>query len=176
MKIGFDEIVPNLIFGEVERYDASWYDFYYCEFVCVYIGFGDTLQLFSRHAAECGAGFINCKNLFVDVVIVHFRPTVDARALEEQLRMIENVVHPSLEALENGMHANKMMGGVIAGVRTGVFVMDAASHEAVGEYLRSLPFWGTMKWTVEPLQSMRSAVEQDRAAFKKAREMSLGHK
>ena len=101
---------------------------------------------------------------------------IAGKPLEEQLSWIENVVHPSLEALENGMHEKKMMGGVIAGVRTGLFVMDASSHEAVGEYLRSLPFWGAMKWTVEPLQSMHSAVEQDRAAFKKARAISSGHR
>ena len=101
---------------------------------------------------------------------------IAGKPLQEQLGWIEKVVHPSLEALENGMHEKKMMGGVIAGVRTGLFVMEASSDEAVGEYLRSLPFWGAMKWTVEPLQSMHSAVEQDRAAFKKAREISSGHR
>ncbi len=60
---------------------------------------------------------------------------------------------------------------MIAGVREGVFILEASSNEEVGTFLRNLPFWGAMKWTVFPIQSFKSAVEQDKASFKQARAM-----
>jgi hypothetical protein len=84
---------------------------------------------------------------------------------------IEMVVHPSLEALGKSVGDKKVMGGVVAGVREGVFLLEASSNEEVGMFLRNLPFWGAMKWTVFPIQSFKSAVEQDKASFKQARVM-----
>jgi hypothetical protein len=74
---------------------------------------------------------------------------------------IEMVVHPSLEVLGKSVGDKKVMGGVVAGVREGVFLLEASSNEEVGMFLRNLPFWGAMKWAVLPPQSFKSSVEQD---------------
>ena len=87
---------------------------------------------------------------------------------------IEMVVHPSLEMLEKAVQEKKITGGVGAGVREGVFIFDASSNEEVGKFLRSLPFWGALKWTVTPLQSYKSAIDQDKASFQQARAMMAG--
>lgn len=96
---------------------------------------------------------------------------ITGKPFGDVMSWIETVIHPSLEALEKAVGARMVTGGVIAGVRTGVFILEASSHEEVGMYLRNLPFWGAMKWTVFPIQSFKSAVEQDKASFKQARAM-----
>ncbi len=73
------------------------------------------------------------------------------------------------------MQAKRITGGLAAGAREGYFIMDASSHEEISEFLRNLPFWAMMKWTVIPLQSPRSANEQDKAFMQKAKAM-IGEK
>jgi hypothetical protein len=96
------------------------------------------------------------------------------KPMQEIMAFIEGIIAPSLEALEKAMQAKKVTGGLAAGEREGYFIMDASSHEEIGEFLRNLPFWGSMKWTVIPLQSPRSANEQDEAAMQKAKAMLSG--
>lgn len=89
---------------------------------------------------------------------------VGAMLPPEQLAgIIEQAALPSLEMLAQWEEEGKGKGGVFAGERTGVFVLEAASSEEVGQLLASLPFWGLLKWHVRPLQSFRSALERDRA-------------
>lgn len=94
---------------------------------------------------------------------------VAGKPQEEVIRWIEKVVYPSLELLEKATQEKKITGGVIAGERIGAWIMDASSNEEVGKFLRSLPFWGAMKWTVVPIQSFRSSMEQDKEAFRQTR-------
>lgn len=96
-------------------------------------------------------------------------------SMEESFKWIEMVVHPSLEILEKQVQEKKIIGGIAAGERIGYFIIDVPSHEEAGRWLRNLPFWGALKWTVVPLQSSRSAVDQDKAAFQHARAMMAGH-
>ena len=96
---------------------------------------------------------------------------IAGKPFAEAMSWIETVVHPSLEAADKFVREKKITGGVIAGVREGVFILEAPSNEEVGMFLRNLPFWGAMKWTVSPIQSFKSAVEQDKASFKQARAM-----
>jgi|SRR5208283_6093840 len=96
---------------------------------------------------------------------------IAGKPFEEIATWIEMVIHPSLEMLEKWIQDKKAVGGIIAGERTGIFLLDAPSNEEVGKMLRSLPFWGALKWTVSPLQSPRSAAEQDKWAFEQARAM-----
>jgi hypothetical protein len=97
--------------------------------------------------------------------------SIAGKPIQEVMSWIETTIHPSLEMLENWIENKKAVGGVLAGERVGVFLLDASSHEEVGKMLRSLPFWGALKWTVAPIQSPHSAVEQDKEAFRRAREM-----
>lgn len=94
---------------------------------------------------------------------------------EEAAMYIERVIRPSLESLWNLAQEKKIVGGVVAGVREGAFVIDVDTNAEVGRMLRSLPFWGAMKWTVTPLQSFLSAIEQDRDAIQQMRAMVVEH-
>ena len=90
---------------------------------------------------------------------------------EEAAMYTEQVIRPSLESLKNLAQEKKIVGGIVAGVREGAFVIDVDTHTEVGRMLRSLPFWGAMRWTVTPLQSFQSAIEQDREAIQSMRAM-----
>ena len=72
-----------------------------------------------------------------------------------------SLVLPSYEMLINLETEGKIKGGLIAGQRAGVFIIDADSNEDLGKKLRSLPFWGMVKWKTTALQSFKSALEQD---------------
>jgi len=96
---------------------------------------------------------------------------IAGKPMEEIISWIEMVIHPSLEMIEEWIQDKKLVGGIIAGERVGVFLLEASSHEEVGMMLRSLPFWGAMRWAVAPLQTPRSAIEQDKEAFVRAKEM-----
>lgn len=74
---------------------------------------------------------------------------------------ISHIVVPSYENLIKLESENKIKGGLLAGQRAGAFIMDASSPEELGKTLRSIPFWGMVKWKVTPLQSFKSALEQD---------------
>jgi hypothetical protein len=84
---------------------------------------------------------------------------------EEMSMFVQQVIKPSLEALWKLAEEKKVVGGVVAGERECAFVIDVESNAEVGRLLRSLPFWGATRWTVSPLQSFQSAIEQDREAI-----------
>lgn len=79
---------------------------------------------------------------------------------------VVNLVFPSYEHLIKLEKEGKIKGGLIAGQRAGVFVIDASSNEDLGKQLRSIPFWGMVKWKTTPLQSFSSALEQDSEIIK----------
>jgi len=75
---------------------------------------------------------------------------------------IENVVNPSLAIIDGWIKSGKAHGGLFAGQRQGVLIMEAQSAEEIGGWLRSLPFWGGVKWTVTPLEDAQSAINQQK--------------
>jgi muconolactone delta-isomerase len=85
-------------------------------------------------------------------------------APEEFATLWEKIVRPSLEALSK-IADEKKTGGVFAGQRMGVLIVDASSHEELGRTLANLPFWSRLKWNVTPLESYRSAIERDSKAM-----------
>ena len=74
---------------------------------------------------------------------------------------VKSLVIPSYELLIKLEAEGKIKGGLVAGQRSGAFVMDADSNEDLGKKLRTIPFWGMVKWKTTPLQSFKSALEQD---------------
>ncbi len=94
---------------------------------------------------------------------------IAGKPMEEAISWIEAAIHPSLEMLDKATREKKISGGLLAGVRAGAWIMEASSGEEIGKFLRDLPFWAALKWDVVPLQSFASAIEQDKAAFSKAR-------
>jgi hypothetical protein len=79
---------------------------------------------------------------------------------------VTSLVLPSYEMLIKLEEEGKIKGGLIAGQRAGVFVIDADSNEDLGKKLRSFPFWGMVKWKTTALQSFKSALEQDGGIIK----------
>jgi muconolactone delta-isomerase len=94
---------------------------------------------------------------------------------EESAMYSQQVVRPSLEALGKHAEEKKIVGGTVAGAREAVFVIDVDSNAEVGRLLRTLPFWGAMRWTVSPLQSFQSTADQDREAIQAMRAMVVGN-
>lgn len=84
---------------------------------------------------------------------------------EAAAMLYQQVVRPSLESLWKFVEERRATGGVVAGERVCAFIVDADSNVEVGRMLRSLPFWGATRWTVSPLQSFESALDQDREAM-----------
>ena len=74
---------------------------------------------------------------------------------------VTSLVLPSYEMLIKMENEGKIKGGLIAGQRSGVFVIEANSNDDLGRKLRSFPFWGMVKWRTTALQSFKSALEQD---------------
>ncbi len=74
---------------------------------------------------------------------------------------INHIVIPSYQELIRLESENKIKGGLLAGQRAGAFVVEASSNEELGKMLKSIPFWGMVKWNITPLQSFKSALEQD---------------
>lgn len=92
--------------------------------------------------------------------------SLEGRTPEESDLYFQQVVRPSIEAL-----AEKAVRGVTGGERESVFVLDADSSAEVESLLCSLPFRGSMKWTVSPIQSLKSALDRHRKAVQAMRAM-----
>ena len=82
---------------------------------------------------------------------------------DEAIEIIENVVLPAFDELEELEGEGTIVGGVPIGERSFVFIVEAESHDDVGRTLRSLSMWGAMEWEVIPLQDFesRSAMERE---------------
>lgn len=94
------------------------------------------------------------------------------KSSEEARSWIETVVRPSLEMLAKAVDEKRITGGPAAGARETIFIADLSSNEDVGSFLRGLPYWRALKWTVTPLQSFSSALDEDKVAFAQARKTS----
>lgn len=75
---------------------------------------------------------------------------------------IENVVTPSLAIIDGWIKGGKAHGGILAGQRNGVLIIEAPSAEEIGGWLRSLPFWGLSKWTVTPLENLGAVMNDNK--------------
>jgi hypothetical protein len=90
---------------------------------------------------------------------------------EESAMYVQQVIKPSLETLWKHVEEKKIVGVVVAGGRECAFILDADSNDEVGKLLRSLPFWSATRWTIYPLQSFQSVIDQDREAIQAMRAM-----
>ena len=82
---------------------------------------------------------------------------------EEALQLLEDVVLPSLEAI-NKLQAEKriLAGGLKVGERAFVFVAEADSNEKLDRMLREIPFWGMVRWEVTPLEGFDTRAAEER--------------
>jgi hypothetical protein len=88
--------------------------------------------------------------------------------------LFENVILPSIEMSKDWVDKKMAVGGLFAGQRAGVLIIDASTGEELSSWLQRLPFWGLNTWEIIPLQSFESGVEnvkQQIANVKKMAEM-----
>ena len=82
---------------------------------------------------------------------------------EQVAMMLEGAILPSLEAMVKHEKEKKILaGGIVAGGRAGVIIMEAESNEEVSDFLRKLPWWGIVKWKVIPLESFEHRMNTDK--------------
>ena len=73
---------------------------------------------------------------------------------EQIVPLAQQEVIPTMEALVKLRQEGKILaGGVPAGDRAHIFIVDAASNDEVTELIQSLPLWGRHVWDVTPLES-----------------------
>jgi len=97
--------------------------------------------------------------------------SLEGRTPKESDLYFQQVVKPSIDALWKLAEEKKAVRGVTVGERESVFVLDADSSAEVERLLRSLPFRGSMKWTISPIESLKSAPDQHRKAVQPMRAM-----
>lgn len=72
----------------------------------------------------------------------------------DQMAGLLETVSASLEMLSGFLADEKIVaGGVPAGQKRHVFIVDAASNEEVTELVQSLPLWMAHKWEITPLET-----------------------
>ena len=85
---------------------------------------------------------------------------------QQGAQIIERQAIPGLEAVVKMEKEKKILaGGVPVGERRGVFIIEAASNEELGELLLSLPQWGIAKVDVTPLESYESRLRLTRKSL-----------
>ena len=100
--------------------------------------------------------------------------SLEGRTPQESDLYFQQVVRPGTEALWK-LAENRAIRGVTAGERESVFVIEADSSAEVERLLSSLPFRGSMRWTVSPMQSLKSALDQHRIAVQTMRTTVVGN-
>lgn len=107
---------------------------------------------------------------------MRFLVTIDGSELgvgmppERLAQVIEQMVIPSIEKLDQWEQEGKVYGGGYTAARGGVFIMEADSSEEVDQLVTSLPHWGLVKVEVKPLISTSAMLERARAMSQRLQE------
>ncbi len=83
----------------------------------------------------------------------------------------EKMVLPSIEMMKDWEEKKVIVGGLYAGQRAGVIIVEAASGEELSGWLQRLPFWVQNTWEVIPLQSFHSGIEDVKGQIANAKKM-----
>ena len=100
---------------------------------------------------------------------MRFLVTIDGSELgvgmspEQLTQVIEQMVIPSTEKLDQWEQEGRIHGGGYTAARGAVFIMEADSSEEVDQLLTSLPHWGLVKVDVKPLISTGVMLERAQA-------------
>ena len=84
----------------------------------------------------------------------------------------ENIILPSIQMLKDWEDKKKAIGGLFAGQRAGVILIEATSGEELSIMLQSLPFWGTNTWEIVPLQTFQSGTEDVKRQIERVKKMA----
>ena len=72
----------------------------------------------------------------------------------DQMGPLLETVAASMEKLSQLLNEGKIVaGGVPAGQKKHVFIVEAASNDEVTDLVHSLPFWMAHRWEITPLES-----------------------
>ncbi len=83
----------------------------------------------------------------------------------------EKMILPSIEMMKDWEEKKVIVGGLYAGQRAGVIIVEAASGEELSSWLQRLPFWAQNTWEIIPLQSFQSGIEDVKGQIANAKKM-----
>jgi hypothetical protein len=86
--------------------------------------------------------------------------------------ILENVYKTSFEMMRNWEKDKKIVGGIFAGQREGVMIIEASTAEELSSLLQSLPFWQRETWKVIPLQTVQSALDELNKQIERIKKMA----
>lgn len=84
----------------------------------------------------------------------------------------EYVILPSIQMLKEWEDKKVIVGGLFAGQRAGVMIIESPSAEELSKKMNSLPFWSQNSWEVIPLQTLQSGVDDVKAQIARAKKMA----
>jgi len=83
----------------------------------------------------------------------------------------EHVILPSIQMLKEWEDKKIIVGGLFAGQRAGVMIIESPSAEELSKTMNSLPFWSQNTWEVVALQSLQSGVDDVKRQIAVAKKM-----
>jgi hypothetical protein len=84
----------------------------------------------------------------------------------------EHVILPSIQMLKDWEDKKVIVGGLFAGQRAGVMIIESPSAEELSKTMNSLPFWSQNTWEVVPLQSFQSGIDNVKMQIAQAKKMA----
>lgn len=78
----------------------------------------------------------------------------------QALQTIAQAVVPSFQQLAALEDQGTVHGGIVPGERTGAFIIDVDSYEALDALMNHLPFFGLVQWQVKPLLPFATIAQQ----------------
>lgn len=85
--------------------------------------------------------------------------------------VLENLILPGLQMMQEWVDKKVAVGGLFAGQRAGVIIIESPSAEELSKTLQSLPFWGQNTWEVIPLQTYQSGTEDVKRQIARVKKM-----
>lgn len=90
----------------------------------------------------------------------------------DAVMLFENVILPSIEMSKEWEEKKMVVGGLFAGQRAGVLIIEASTGEELSSWLQRLPFWSLNTWEIIPLQSFQSGVEDVKKQLANVKKMT----
>lgn len=81
----------------------------------------------------------------------------------------EYVILPSIQMVKDWEDKGKAVGGLFAGQRAGVMLVEAQSGEELSAMLQAMPFWAQNTWEIVPLQTFQSGIEDVKRQIAKSK-------
>lgn len=92
---------------------------------------------------------------------------------EEGVFLLEAIIIPALDLLAKQTAEGTVIvaGGLPVGDRALTFIIEAANNDEADQFVRSVPFWTALQWTVTPLQSFQRRADMERGYVQQMKEL-----